>query len=289
MSPQNGSAPERDELRRRVLDCVARAGALLGVRRFGCCALADLSELLPSRKKPRVEALAQEGGGAVVLLLPYYAGEFPGRNVSRYALADDYHAVALAILSQMIAPLEAAFPGRVFLPLVDSSPIPEVEAGVLAGLGFRGKNGQLITPWFGSLAFLCEIVTDLPLPSAAERLPDGCGDCRRCLRACPTGALSPDGLDLSRCRSQITQKKGALTPWEEEQVRRGGFAWGCDCCTNACPYNREPALTPVRALGEHLTPVVTRDNLDTLLPVKSYGWRGKATILRNLEIIDEER
>ena len=75
----------------------------------------------------------------------------------------------------------------------------------------------------------------------------------------------------------------------EEQVRQGGFAWGCDCCTNACPYNREPALTPVRALGEHLTPVVTRDNLDALLPVKSYGWRGKATILRNLEIIDEER
>ncbi len=264
----------------RLVEAAARPQ---GVERFGFCPLESLSHLLDCRGK---RLLPERGGTAILFLLPYYAGEFPGRNVARYALCDDYHRIAGEILQRIVAPLGEAFPGEEFLPFVDSSPIPEVEAGVLAGLGFAGKNGQLITPWYGSLAFLCEIVTTLDLPQTGPAERGGCGDCRRCLDACPTGALSPEGLDKAKCRSHITQKKGALTPWEEEQIRRGGLAWGCDLCTAACPHNRGVPLTTIPAMREGLEPLLTPENLSVLAARKSYGWRGEKVLGRNLSIIN---
>lgn len=266
----------------RVSRIVETAARPQGVERFGFCPLAGLSGLLECRGK---RLLPESGGSAILLLLPYYAGEFTPRNVARYALCDDYHTIAGDILQRVIAPLQEAFPGEKFIPFVDSSPIPEVEAGVLAGLGFAGKNGQLITPWYGSLAFLCEIVTTLDLPQTGPTESPGCGDCRRCLGACPTGALSEAGLDKTKCRSHITQKKGELTPWETEQIRRGGLAWGCDICTAACPHNKGVPLTTIPAMREGLEPLLTLENLSALAAKKSYGWRGKKVLERNLSII----
>lgn len=269
-------------LDRRVAALVEEAVTPLGVEHFGFCPLDRLSGLLDCRKKK----LVPPSGAAIVLPLPYYAGEFPERNLARYALCDDYHAIAGEILQQVIRPLADAFPGETFLPFADSSPIPEVEAGALAGLGFAGKNGQLITPWYGSLAFLCEVVTTLPL--AATGPGEGsCGDCRRCLDRCPTGALGPGGIDLSRCRSHISQKKGELSPEEIRQLRLGGLAWGCDICTDACPHNQPPALTTIPRMRQGLEPRLTRQNLPELVGRKSYGWRGAAVLERNLGILEE--
>lgn len=269
-------------LDRRVAGLVEKAIRPLGVERFGFCALNSLSRLLECRGK----RLLPEKGSVILFLLPYYTGEFPGRNVARYALCDDYHAVAGGILREVIRPLSDAFPGEVFLPFADSSPIPEVEAGVLSGLGFAGKNGQLITPWYGSLAFLCEIVTTLPLTATGPG-EGNCGACRRCLDSCPTGALGFAGLDASRCRSQISQKKGELSGEERRQLREGGLAWGCDICTDVCPYNRQPVLTTVPRMREGLEPLLTLENLPRLISRKSYGWRGEAVLRRNLEILEE--
>lgn len=269
-------------LDRRVAELVKKAIRPLGVERFGSCALNDLSRLLECRGK----RLLPEKGSVILFLLPYYAGEFPGRNVARYALCDDYHAIAGDILREIIRPLSEAFPGEVFLPFADSSPIPEVEAGVLSGLGFAGKNGQLITPWYGSFTFLCEIVTTLPL-SATGPAEGGCGSCRRCLDSCPAGALGPNGLDISRCRSQISQKKGELSQEEKRQIEEGGLAWGCDVCTDVCPYNQPPVLTTVPRMREGLEPVLTPENLPELVKRKSYGWRGAAVLRRNLAILED--
>ena len=270
------------EIGERVRRLVKEA-APPGVEQFGFCPLPALSGFLECRGK---RLLPKEGGSAILLLLPYQAGEFPGRNVARYALCDDYHRIAGDILQGIIAPLKAAFPGEEFHPFADSSPIPEVEAGALAGLGFAGKNGQLVTPWYGSLAFLCEIVTTLDLPQTGPDRTAGCGDCRRCLAACPTGALSETGLDKAKCRSHITQKKGDLTPWEREEIRKGGMVWGCDLCTAACPHNRETPLSAIPAMREDLEPVLTEENLSALAARKSYGWRGEKVLRRNLSIIN---
>lgn len=269
---------------RLVAELVEKAARPLGVERFGFCPLGDLSRLLECRSR----ALIPPAGSVILLLLPYYTGEFPERNLARYAVCDDYHTVAREILETVIRPLADAFPGETFLPFVDSSPIPEVEAGAAAGLGFAGRNGQLITPWYGSLAFLCEVVTTLPL-SATGPGEGSCGDCRRCLDRCPTGALGPGGLDVSRCRSHISQKKGELTPWERDQLRRGGLAWGCDICTDACPHNHPPVLTTVPRLRQGLEPVLTEENLAALAKKKSYGWRGTGVLRRNLAILNAEQ
>ena len=131
---------------------------------------------------------------------------------------------------------------------------------------------------------MAEIVTTLPLPQTGPR-EGSCGSCRRCLDRCPTGALTAAGLDKSRCRSYITQKKGELTPEEVRQIRLGGLAWGCDICTDACPRNARPAVTTIPRLGQDLTPVLTPDNLPALIGRKSYGWRGEGVLRRNLAIL----
>lgn len=265
-----------------LLQTAASAAAEYGVTECGACPVQALPPLLPGRK----QALVPPRGTVITLLLPYYTGDWLQRNVALYAVPDDYHAIAGGILEQVAVALRAAFPQGRFVSFVDNSPIPEVAAAVLCGLGWRGKNGQLLHPGLGSMAFIGEIVTDLELPCYTKPQPRGsCGDCYNCLKACPTGALAPTGLDSARCRSAISQRKGVLTPWEEQELYQGGLAWGCDLCTLACPYNSAPTTTTVTGLLHNLTPTVTVEGLDALLPVKSYGWRGKAVLQRNLTIV----
>lgn len=266
-----------------VLETVLQCGARHGVTRAGVCRLGDLSGFIECRGRSQLPA----SGSVILLLLPYYTGEHPDRNVSLYAVPDDYHRVAGAILDEVITALRRSCPGALFLPFVDSSPIYEVEAAVRAGLGYRGRNGQLITPWYGSMTFICEIVTDMELEPTPDTAGEqgGCGRCRSCIDACPTGALRKDDFYRSLCRSELTQKKGYLTPWEERQITEGGLAWGCDICTTACPRNRGLARTGVQRFTVNLLPRLSAEKLDTQMTSKSYIWRGKAVLRRNLELI----
>ncbi len=251
---------------------------------WGVCRLTELSVSLPCR----AARLLPQTGSVIPLALPYYTGEAVRTNLARYAWCDDYHQVAGEMLDRILEPLRQAFPQAVLLGFTDSSPIPEVEAAVRAGLGFRGKNGQLIVPGIGSRVFVCELVTDLLLPPYEGPPRGDCGQCRRCLEACPTGALSEKAFDKARCRSQITQKKGTLTGWEERQIREGGLAWGCDVCTAVCPWNRDESITPISGLRKNIEPWLTREKLERLLPEKSYGWRGSRVLERNLELLEKD-
>ncbi|MEG1942975.1 MAG: DUF1730 domain-containing protein, partial [Angelakisella sp.] len=211
-----------------LLQTAAQAAAQYGVDCCGICPLGQLSHLLECRKK----ALVPPHGSVITMLLPYYTGEWRRRNVALYAVPDDYHRIAGGILTRVADKLRAEFPQNSFTAFVDSSPIPEVEAACLCGLGFRGKNGQLISKEYGSMTFIGEIVTDMEMREYEPPAPwASCGACRRCLDACPAGALGKDGPDSVRCRSAITQKKGELTLWEQQEIKDGGLVWGCDCCT----------------------------------------------------------
>lgn len=267
-----------------LLQTAAEVAVVYGVTDVGSCPLEQLSQLLPGRRR----ALLPTRGTVITLLLPYYTGDWPSRNVALYAIPDDYHRIAGGILERVASVLRTEYPQGSFAAFVDSSPIPEVEAAVRCGLGWRGKNGQLINKRYGSMTFIGEIVTDIET-ERTEKLPvkGGCGACRRCLDACPTGALGGEGMNSKSCRSAITQKKGELTPWEREQVRSGRLAWGCDICTVTCPYNSGLAATGIAGLGENLTPTLTEDRLEELLTAKSYGWRGRAVLQRNLAILDK--
>lgn len=264
-------------MKEKILETLAG----LGIRHAGVCAFAALPPLLPGRSAGR---LPRDPQSVIACAFPYY-GDFPRRNVALYAVWDDYHTTVGGLLGAGCDALAAQLPGGAFVPFVDVSPIREVAAARLAGLGPVGRHRQLILPGHGSFCFLGGIVTDLELEPDAP-VETGCPDCGACIRACPTGALSGGGFDPTRCRSAITQKKGELTPWEQEQIRLGRMAWGCDLCQEACPLNRGIEPVPPGGICKNPTPLLTQESLGELMKVKAYGYRGRGVLLRNLTLLE---
>jgi epoxyqueuosine reductase len=158
----------------------------------------------------------------------------------------DYHKVLLKRMKAMEARLHEElgfFEARAF---VDTGPVMERALAAAAGLGWTGKNTCLIHPKLGSFGFLAVLLTSLE--AEKEEAPNGpfgrCGSCRRCLEACPTGALiAPHQMDASRCIAYLTiEHKGAIAP--ELMAGMGRQVFGCDICQDVCPWNRRaPAST----------------------------------------------
>lgn len=182
----------------------------------------------------------------VSVALNYFAPapEAAGYAFARYARGLDYHDVMrhrLRLLLQALG-LEEHRHGR---PFCDTAPIDERYWAVRGGLGWQGRNGQLIIPGAGSYFFLGELVLTLPADRYDRPVPARCGTCRRCIEACPAGALLGNGLlDARRCLSYLTiEHRGALPPGTGELM--GTCAYGCDRCAEVCPWNRLARPTAV--------------------------------------------
>lgn len=158
--------------------------------------------------------------------------------IARYARGRDYHKVMRQRLKKLAARIEhCCGPGVVGRICVDSAPIMEKEWAMRAGLGWRGKNTLLVSRQGGSFFVLGEILLSLSFPwSGPEK--KRCGSCRRCLDACPTGALGPPGvLDARRCLSYLTIEHTGVIP-EEFRPQLQNRVFGCDTCQTCCPWNR---------------------------------------------------
>lgn len=164
-------------------------------------------------------------------------------HIAYYAYGKDYHDVLKKKLRELWQQIRAIAGGeaRVF---TDSAPLLERYWAWKAGLGWIGKNTQLILPGKGSYFFLGEIVTTLELEYDTP-LPNRCGHCTRCLEACPTGALTaPRRLNAAACLSYLTiENKEEIPP--EQAALLGNRLYGCDTCQQACPWNRFAVPTPV--------------------------------------------
>ena len=252
---------------------------------FGICSFEQILPCLECRAKQRIP---QDAASVLVCLFPYYTGEHKERNISRYAMVTDYHMIAGEYLNRFCKALQEVFPQNQFEPFTDNSPIREVSAAFHAGLGRRGKNGLILHPKYGSYVFIGEVVTDLVLQPDQPLNPGECIGCRRCQNVCPQGALQSDGsVCLERCRSHITQKKGELTDWEIGQIQDGGLVWGCDICNDVCPMNQEAkVLTPVPEFLESAVAVLDAQIAERLLKTRAYNYRGKKTILRNIQLLE---
>lgn len=185
----------------------------------------------------------------VSLALNYYPACRPQTfDFAAYAYGRDYHDVVRARLRSLLAELASGAglaPDELGRGFCDTGPVDERYWAVRCGLGWWGRNAQLIIPGCGSYFFLSELILTLPADSYDSPVPDGCGPCRACLSACPTGALDPGrGLDARRCLSYLTiENRGSLPPGAGEAM--GRCLYGCDRCQQACPHNRHAAPTAV--------------------------------------------
>jgi epoxyqueuosine reductase len=179
----------------------------------------------------------------VVLGLNYFQGEQAPRRsetaaigkIARYAWGDDYHEVIRAKLDEIDRFLRS-FGGQQKC-YVDTGPILERDHAAQAGIGWHGKNTMLIDEQFGTWFFLAEILTTLELPPD-QPVPDRCGTCERCIKACPTSAITaPHRLDARRCISYLTIELKGSIPLELRPLI-GDRIFGCDDCLDVCPWNR---------------------------------------------------
>jgi len=188
----------------------------------------------------------------ITLMLNYFPSVQQNSNqpkISKYAYGNDYHEVIREKLKQLLSFMKdniGEIHGRGF---VDSAPVLERSWAVRSGLGWIGKNGNLITKNSGSFFFLATLVTDLPLQYDDPFAKDYCGSCRKCIEACPTDAILEEKIiDGSKCISYFTiELKDMLIP-EEQKGKFKNWMFGCDICQDVCPWNRfskpstEPAL-----------------------------------------------
>ena len=170
--------------------------------------------------------------------LPPFIGK-KGENawcIGRYALGTDYHEVVKRMLRQLMQTLglEEGVDGRCF---VDTAPVDEKYWAVQCGLGWRGLNSQLILPHAGSYFFLGELILTHEVDEYDKPMASHCGSCRKCLYACPSGALRGDGtMDARKCLSYLTIEHRGPLP-EGTGHLMGNCFYGCERCAAACPWN----------------------------------------------------
>lgn len=249
-----------------------------------------LGEAVWAKLAPKLEALCPGAKTILVGAFPYYAGDTPG-NLSLYCRGEDYHLVLGRRLQTVVDGLAQQHPDHHFIPGADNNPVPELSAAELAGVGWRGRHGLRIVPPYGSYVFLGTILTDLDVSQTGPSPGTLCGThCRACQKACPTGALTDTGCDLSKCLSELTQKKGDLSPEAAAQITHSPTVWGCDLCQRACPHNQNAVLTPLPEFREDLLPSLTLEDLEGLsnkafrrqYAARAFSWRGIAPLKRNL-------
>lgn len=184
-----------------------------------------------------------EGARSVItLLLNYFPHEHQREDaprIARYAYGRDYHTVIRKKLNSLLGLIRehiGEVQGRGF---VDSAPVLERSWAVLGGLGWVGKNGNLLHQKAGSYFFIATLITDLELVYDNPHITDFCGTCTRCIDACPTAAILPGKtIDSNKCISYHTIELKALLIPAELKGQFDNWAFGCDICQEVCPWNR---------------------------------------------------
>lgn len=246
----------------------------------------DPSKLVPGAKS------------VITLLLNYYPEEKQNPvapKIAKYAFGMDYHDVIRAKMNEFLFELRKEtgnIDGRGF---VDSAPVLERSWAVKSGLGWVGKNGNLINKQNGSFFFIATLITDLELEPDDPFAKDFCGSCTRCIDACPTEAIGANNvINGSKCISYLTieLKDELIAPEFKDKME--GWMFGCDICQDVCPWNRfskphhTEAFLPIPELLNLNTAeweAMDESTFKTLLknsPIKRSKWKG---IQRNLKFL----
>ena len=246
------------------------------------------------RLDPRL--LVDDAKSVVSLLLNYYPSQQQNEDaykISKYAYGRDYHLVIKEKLKDLLSFIKeniGEVNGRAF---VDSAPVLDKVWAAKAGLGWIGKNSNLLNKNIGSFFFIAELIIDLELDYDAS-VHDYCGTCTRCIDACPTDAIiSPFVVDGSKCISYFTIELRDAIPIEVKD-KFDDWAFGCDICQDVCPWNRfsKPNKTPEFIADDNMLSMnkqeweeITEDVFNKIFansPLKRTGYKG---LKRNLEFL----
>jgi len=210
---------------------------------------------------------------------------------SRTSWGNDYHNVLRDRLNRLEQWLQERVPELRAKSMVDTGELSDRAVAERAGIGFSAKNSFIINPELGTWIYLGEMITNLPLPPD-EPITDLCGECTKCIDACPTGALvGPGELNAQACVSYLTQTKSMLTDTQMQKI--GNRLYGCDTCQIVCPINRgknwnhhEDMLPDPELVKPLLLPLLSMSNKEFKAKYghMSGSWRGKKPIQRNAVI-----
>jgi len=206
------------------------------------------------------ELLVENAKSVIVFLYNYYPSKMMDENspylISAYAYGQDYHEVIREKLNLLTAKLKTRIPDISIRGFVDSAPVLERAWATRAGLGWIGKNSMLISRRNGSYFFISELITDVELEYDQPMGGNYCGDCSRCMDACPTSAITDlRVVDANKCISYLTiENKGEIPETFKGKYEK--WIFGCDICQQVCPWNRystphnESAFEPLPGLME---------------------------------------
>ncbi len=239
-------------------------------------------------KRLNPSLLVDDAKSVVSLLLNYYPSETQIEDtykISKYAYGQDYHFVIKEKLKELLHSIQeniGEVSGRAF---VDSAPVLDKAWAAKSGLGWIGKNSNLITKTIGSFYFIAELIIDLEL-DYDHATTDHCGSCTACLDACPTEAIvAPYVVDGSKCISYFTIELKDNLP-QEMKGKFDDWAFGCDVCQDVCPWNRfskphnEPLFNPnpeLLSMTKKDWEEITKETFETVFKnsaVKRTKWEG---------------
>lgn len=241
-----------------------------------------------------------DGAKSVITLMKnYYPSEVPLHNeykISKYAYGQDYHEVIRAQLKELLQYINETIgevSGRGF---VDSAPVLERAWAVKSGLGWVGKNGNLISKKSGSFFFLATLIIDLELEYDVPYLQDYCGTCTKCIDSCPTNAILPNKeINGSQCISYYTiELKDAFI---ETDRKWNDWIFGCDICQDVCPWNRfstsnhEKAFEPIQEIIEYSKTdwiEITEDLFKRIFKNSSIKRTNYTNFIRNIKFISKD-
>jgi epoxyqueuosine reductase len=217
-------------------------------------------------------------------------------GIADYAQGQDYHKIVKDRLYRLLQSINSVCTaqGRAFC---DSAPVLERYWAVKAGIGFIGRNRHLIIPGKGSNFFLGELFVDIELCYDAPCERNLCGNCSKCIDACPGNALSSEGLDARKCLSYLTIEHRDKLP-ENIGEKMGKCFYGCDRCQVVCPHNRfaTPNATPELQPTEKLLKMsddkwkrLTKEEYDTLFAGSAVERCGYEQLMRNITAMNEAR
>ena len=226
----------------------------------------------------------------LVALFPYFAGENKNSNLSKYCQSLDYHKVCTSIMDKILKGCNF----KDYKIFCDTGLLIDRMVAHDASLGFFGKNSMLINEKYGSYFFIAYALLNEDLEKTKNTDTKTCIGCNKCIQSCPGGAIESSGkVNIDKCLSHITQKKGELTDKEQSLIKKGGLIFGCDVCQDVCPHNKNVQKTKIDAFLKNRIEKLSLCDIEGLSNKEfkekygdyAFSWRGKKVLERNLKLL----